>query len=62
MDIAAYSINMSLQSVQQAVSVSVMSKAMNQETMGVQSVLESMSQVSPPESAEPSFNLLDVRA
>lgn len=62
MDIAEYSINMNLQSVQQAISTSVLSKAMNQDAMGVQSVLESISEVNPTTSVQPSFNLLDVRA
>jgi len=62
MDIADYSMAMNIQSLQQAISISVMSKAMNQDTMGVQSVLECISEVKQTTSLEPSFNVLDVRA
>lgn len=61
MDICDLSMNMNLQSLQNALQISVLQKTMNQDMMAVNAVIEGMAEVS-QNTAEPSFCLLDTRA
>ena len=62
MDIASLSMEMSMQSLQNAISTNVLSKAMNQDEMSLAFITDTLEKANPVESA-PSFgHTFDVRA
>ncbi len=61
MDIAEVSMSMSMQSLQQDISLSMMKKVMDREAVSAANMISEISECNPA-SAEPSFNKLDVRA
>lgn len=62
MDIASLSMEMSMQSLQNAISVNVLSKAMNQDEMSMAFITDTLKKTNPVESV-PSFgHIFDLRA
>lgn len=61
MDISTLSMDMSMLSLQNAVSVAVMQKAINQDELSLNYIVDSINDIK-PSSAEPSFNILDIKA
>lgn len=62
MDIAAMSTAMAMQSLQSAISTTMLQKTMNQDAMSANAIIESMNEITSAQQ-EPSFgHILDVRA